>query len=153
MTSESESSIVALIDRLDGSGSDCEWSAVDRLRTALDGDLPEYLLTRYKSQRLWKPRSSYVYHATRYAKESEAAVELGKLAVSDKSNVVRYRACKLLAYSLRRELLPFLEQVLSKTADEKTRGDIEAAMDAIAEQNHNFFADRDHSGKVTLNIR
>jgi hypothetical protein len=58
----------------------------------------------------------------------------------------------LLAYSLRRELLPFLEQELASSADEKTRGDIEAAMDAIAEQNQHYFADRDHSGKVTLNI-
>jgi hypothetical protein len=153
MTSKVEASIDALIDCLDGSGSDSEWKAVDRLRETLNDDLPKYLLARYKSQGSWKARSSYVYHATRYAKESEAAIELGKLAVSDKSSVVRYRACKLLAYSLRRELLPFLEQERFKATDEKTLGDIEAAMDAIAEQNHNFFADRDHSGKVTLNIR
>ena len=152
MTSNPEASVDDLLDALDGSGSEREWEAADRLRTILDDDLPKYLLTRYRSQKSWKPRSSYVYHATRYAKQSEAAIKLGKLAVGDKSSVVRYRACKLLAYSLRRELLPFLEQRLSKAKDEKARGDIEAAMDAIVQQNHNYFVDRDHSGKVTLNI-
>lgn len=153
MTSELDSELSALVDDLDGSGSENEWRAVKRLREALQCDLPKVLLARYQSQKSWKPRSSYVYHATRYARESDAAVELGKLATSDRSKVVRYRACKLLAYSLRRELLPFLSKLLSDTSDQTTRGDIEAAMDAIATQNHNYFVDRDHSGKVRMNIR
>jgi hypothetical protein len=152
MSSSPEESIDALLDRLDGSGSDREWEAADRLRDILGDEVPKHLLARYRSQRSWRPRSSYVYHALRYARQSEAAIELGKLAVTDKSSVVRYRACMLLAYSLRRELLPFLEQELPRAADEKTRGDIAAAMDAIVEQNQHYFADRDHSEKVTLNI-
>ena len=58
----------------------------------------------------------------------------------------------LLAYSLRTNLLPFLEAALDKARDEETRNDITAAMDAIIEQNHNFFIDRNHTGKVKWNV-
>ena len=58
----------------------------------------------------------------------------------------------LLAYSLRKELLPFLEEELARAKDEETREDILAAMDAIVEQNHNYFVDSEHTGKLKLNV-
>jgi hypothetical protein len=146
-----EAKVESLLNELDGSGSDAEWVAAQQLRDMLNGDLPKYLIEKYKTQRSWRPRSSYVYHSVRYARESDSAVELGKQALTDKSGVVRYRACMLLAYSLRQDVLSFLKQV--ETNDPKTREDIRAAIDAITSQNHHFFVDRDHSGQVTLNIR
>ena len=148
----SDADISTLLDSLDGSGSETEWSAACRLREVLGNNLPRYLLARYRSQKHWGPRTAYLYHALRYARLSDDAVNLGMLAVGDRSKVVRSRACMLLAYSLRTDLLPFLEAELDKAKDEETRNDITAAMDAIVEQNHNFFVDRNHTGKVRLRI-
>lgn len=151
-TLDSKAEVEKLLDKLDGTGSDAEWSAVYRLREILDGELPAYLYNRYRAHRSWRTRSSYVYHAVRYARESKHAIELGKVAIADKSKVVRYRACMLLAYSLKKDLIPFLKEA-EGVADQKTREDIRATIDAIENQNHHFFVDRDHSGQMTLNIR
>ncbi len=150
MSSTTESEVDALIDHLDGRDTEQHWNAVRRLRELFGDDLPSVLLDSYRSQTQWRRRNSYLYHAIGYARRNDDAVSLGKLAVGDRSKMVRYRACMLLAYSLRQDLLPFLEEQLAKTKDEETREDLIAAMDAIVEQNHNYFADRDHSGMVKL---
>ena len=143
--------IEELLDNLDGSGSDSEWSAVDELRRILDKDMPKYLLEKFRSARKWTVRSSCVYHAVRYAKESQEAINLGMEALKDKSKDVRYRACMLLAYSLRSDLLPELYRIASEIPA-VSRDDLLAAIDAIENKNHHFFIDRDHSGMMTLNI-
>jgi hypothetical protein len=51
------------------------------------------------------------------------------------------------AYSLRADALPILLSLL-KHADRRTVEDARAAIDAIKSKNHNFFKDRDHSGKI-----
>ncbi len=147
----SEMHIEQLLDRLDGSGSDNEWSAVDELRTTLGRDLPTHLLERFRTARKWAVRSSYVYHAVRYAKESQDAVELGKAAIKDKSKVVRYRGCMLLAYSLRSDILPELHRMAAEVPGDSC-DDVLAVIDAIENQNHHYFVDRDHSDQMTLNI-
>ena len=152
MCSTSNAEVHALLEALDGSESDQAYDARGRLRELLGDDLPNYLLARYRSQRHWRRRTDYVYEALRYARRSEEAVNLGKLAVSDRSKMVRHRACALLAYSLRRDLLPFLEEELAKAKDGETRDDIVAAMDAIVEQNHHYFVDRNHTGDWTWNV-
>jgi hypothetical protein len=88
----------------------------------------------------------------RYARESDDAVALGRDALHDRSKVVRYRACMLLAYSLRRDALPELREVLQSLEGKAGHEDVEAAIDAITRQNHHYFIDRVHSGKVTLTI-
>jgi hypothetical protein len=141
-----------LLDCLDGSGSDEEWKAALELRARLGKDLPDQLLSRYRQARKWQVRSSCVYHAVRYAKDSDAAIELALLGVKDKARVVRYRACMLLACSLRKELVPTL-RVLLAAVPEDAKADVLAAIDAIESQNQNYFVDRDHSGMTTLNVR
>lgn len=143
--------IESLLDRLDGSGSDNEWGAVDILRTSLGSRLPSYLLCRFRVTKKWGSRSSLVYHAVRYAKDCDEAVELGLLAAQDKSKVVRYRGCMLLACSLRRDLVPKLLEIMSQFPADSSP-DMLAALDAIEHQNQNYFVDRDHSGQITLNI-
>jgi hypothetical protein len=59
---------------------------------------------------------------------------------------VRYRACGLLAYSLRADALPELEPLLGHR-DQRTVEDARAAIDAIRSHNHHFFVDRGHSGR------
>jgi hypothetical protein len=146
-----EADIPALLARLDGSGSKDEWEAVNALR-ALGSRTPTLLLQRYRVARKWPARSSCVYHAVRYARESEDAVTLGREALRDRSGPVRYRGCMLLAYSLRRDLLSELREQLMAAGPRSDRDDLRAAIDAIENGNANYFVDRDHSGKVTLTI-
>lgn len=140
-----------LLSRLDGSGSDDEFDAIKELRKLLGNQLPSVLLKKYESAKKWQTRASCVYHSIRYARDTEDAVKLGIKALLDKSKIVRYRACMLLAWSLNEEALPVLKELVP-TADEETSKDIRAAIDAIENKNSNYFVDRDHSGKATLKI-
>ena len=67
-------------------------------------------------------------------------------ALSDKATLVRYRACGLLACSLRPDALRHLRSLLTHP-DERTVADARTAMDAISGRNHSYFVDRDHSGR------
>ena len=149
MTSDAD--IPALVARLDGSGSKDEWEAVDTLR-GLGNRFATLLLERYRVARKYQVRCSCVYHATRYARESEDAVTLGREAVRDRSRPVRYRACMLLAYSLRRDLLKELREQLETAGPRSNPDDLAAAIDAIESGNSSYFVDRDHSGMVTFTI-
>lgn len=139
-----------LLSALDGTGSDAEWKAVFELRARLKDNLPDHLLRKYRKSRRWQVRSSCVYHSLKFARTSEAAKNLGLLALHDRSKVVRYRACMLLACTQRNDVLPALSDSLS-TIPSDTRDDLLAAIDAISHGNKNYFVDRDHSGMTTLN--
>lgn len=138
-----------LLNELDGSGSDQEFQAVNELK-ALDNMFPFYLAQKYKHSKSWKHRAASVYHAIKYARISDAAFTLGIDAVFDKSKVVRYRACMLLAYAQKNEAIQFLEKVYKQFKDSEE--DALAAIDAIRCQNQHYFLDRNHSGKIKMNI-
>ena len=105
-----------------------------------------YLLDAYPTAKRWQGRTALVFHAIRFARTSEAAYALGLRALGDKSYMVRYRACMVLAYSLRADAIPAL-QALLQHADARTREDAARALDAIHHQNHHYFVDRAHSGR------
>ena len=149
---DSQCTVDELLERLDGSGSDSEWDAVFELRSRLGDQLPDQLLVRYQQAKKWQVRSSCVYHSVRYAGANESAITMALLALKDKSKVVRYRACMLLACSQRKDLLGRLQEEVSELPEE-TQSDVLAAIDAIESENQDYFVDRDHSGMVTLNIR
>jgi hypothetical protein len=107
------------------------------------------LLEKYKRSSKLGQRASCVYHATKYAKVNVAAYQLGLEALRDKSKVVRYRACLLLAVAQRPEAIPSLKALVISNL---SREDALAAIDAIEHRNQHYFADREHSGKVTLNV-
>jgi hypothetical protein len=136
-----------LLDALDGSGSDREWSAVSRLR--LLPDFPELLLERYGRATRAAERASCVYHATRYSRSSAAAFDLGILALSDRSKVVRYRAALLLAWSQNRAALVPLSDLHARG---RSVEDAKAAIESIVTGDPNRFVDREGSGKLTLVI-
>jgi hypothetical protein len=71
---------------------------------------------------------------------------VGLAALADRSTVVRYRACGLCAYPLRQDALPGLRLLVSHK-DKRTSEDAAAAIDAIEQQNHHLFVDREHSGR------
>lgn len=142
------SEIETQLRKLDGRGSDEEYMAV-KILSALGDEFPALLLKKYRDSSKWGERVSCVYHAIKYAKSNDAAYQLGVEAIKDKSKKVRYRACMLLAVAQRQEAISSLES-LSKDSDSKE--DARAAIDSIKHKNHNFFADRKHSGKVTLYV-
>jgi hypothetical protein len=109
------------------------------------------LLTKYFKATKWRDRDELVYSAIRRARESDEAVNLGIVALQDRAARVRYHACLLLAYSLRTDLLPAMRERLRAMA-EPNHDDLAAAIDAIESGDHNLFVDRDHSGKLTLNV-
>lgn len=143
--------IKELLDKLDGSGSDREFDAVKELRR-LDSELPKLLLEKYASSKRWQVRSSCVYHAIRYARSSKESVQLGREALFDKSKVVRYRACMLLAYALEESTMVNLKEALDTAKDPETIADIQAAIDAVKNHNSDYFVDRKHTGKIKLRV-
>ena len=118
------------------------WEALRPLGAAV---VP-YLAEAYTRAKRWQGRVALVFHAIRHARTSEAAFQLGLQALGDRSHLVRYRACMVLAYALRREALPALVAA-TKHEDERTAEDARAAIDAIEHRNHHYFVDRDHSGR------
>lgn len=140
-----------LFEKLDGSGSDSSWKARDKLVETLGDKLPDEALRRYKLTKKWGHRTHLVYALTRYAKTSKTAVELGLLASTDKSKVVRYRALMLLALAQDQSTLEKLESLLP-TIPSVSKADLLAAIDAIKCKNQHYFIDRDHSGRVFLRM-
>ncbi len=133
------------VRRLDTTSSSVEEAAWLKLRS-LGARVVPYLAEFYPQARTWQGRVSLVFHAIRYGRVSESAVQLAIRALGDRSTRVRYRACGLLAYSLRRDALPYLAQLLSHK-EKAIVADARAAMDAIEQQNHHYFVDREHTGR------
>lgn len=120
--------------------------AWDRLRPR-GGLATQDLLASYRADRSWQRRAAAVSRATRFARVSEFAFQLGLAALDDPSEPVRHHACGLLAYSLRRDAVGRLRSLLAH-ADPATREDARAAIAAILGQDHHLFKDRDFSGQV-----
>jgi hypothetical protein len=136
--------IRAAVARLDTTSWRVGEDAWNYLRPTGEAVVP-ILREAYPRFRKWQGRVSLVYHAIRYARTSDDAFALGLAALNDKATLVRYRACGLLAYSLREEAIPPLEALLDHS-DQRTIDDARAALDAIHSCNHHFFVDRSHSG-------
>jgi hypothetical protein len=108
---------------------------------------PPDLVDSYRADRSWRSRAAAVSRATRLARDSELAFQLGLAALDDPSPAVRHRACGLLAYALRRDAVERLKSLLAHT-DPESRDDARAAIAAILSQDHHLFKDRDFSGRV-----
>lgn len=106
-----------------------------------------HFLEAYPVLKRAQARVSLLFYATGFARVSEEAFRLGLLGCQDRASLVRYRACGLLAYSLRSEALPALDALLGHS-DRKTSADAIAAGDAIRSGNHHYFVDRQHSNKT-----
>jgi HEAT repeat protein len=134
---------------LDGRGADAEYDAVKAL-SVLGLEFPKLLLAKYRNSKKWGERLSCVYHASKYARASEDAYELAIEALADKSKRVRYQACLLLSVA---QKFSSLEPLAALLNDPESSEDAKAAIDAIKLKDHNYFADRDHSGMVKLNVQ
>ncbi len=133
------------VNRLDTTSAREQEEAWSQLRP-LGASVVPYLAEAFPRFRKWQGRVALVFHSIRYARVSEDAFQLGLLALKDKATLVRYRACGLLAYSLRKNAIPHLQELL-RHADKKTVEDAAAAIDAIKSQNHHLFVDRGDTGQ------
>jgi hypothetical protein len=111
----------------------------------LGGDVVPFFLEFFPSALTLDGKISLLVYALPYARESDAAVRLGILALGDASRTVRHHACGLLAYSLSTAGVPALRTLLAHR-EARTRADARSALDAIAEQNHHLYIDRDRVG-------
>lgn len=110
-----------------------------------------YFIEYYPKMKKWQGRVALIYHSIYFAREHELAFQLGLNALEDRATLVRYRACMLLAYSLRQDAIKPLKKLL-KHKDTKTIDDAKAAIDAIKRKNHNYFWDRNHTGQIKMII-
>jgi HEAT repeat protein len=140
-----EARIHELINQLEAASSLDRETAWVELKT-LGETVVLYLADAYPKMKKREGRICCVFHSLRYARTSEAAFQLGISALNDRATLVRYRACQLLAYSLRNDAIPHLTKLLNHN-DLPTVADARAAIDAINNQNHHYFVDRDHSGR------
>jgi hypothetical protein len=138
--------IRAVVRRLDTTRAAEEQAAWEVLRP-LGIAVTPYLREAYPRFKKWQGRVALVFHSIRHARRSDDAFQLGLDATTDRATLVRYRACGLLAYSLRTDALPAL-RALADHADARTAEDAQAAMAAIVARNHHRFVDRNHTGKT-----
>ena len=142
--------IAAAVDALDVRGAEEGEEAWAQLRPLGVGVVP-YLRAAYPCFRTWQGRCALVFYATRYARISEDAFQLGLTAITDKSYMVRYRACGVLAYSLRKDALPALDEAATDAKPLVATSAL-AARNAILAKNHHLFADRSLSGRTMWTV-
>jgi hypothetical protein len=143
--------IAMLVERLGSAGGVLDEEHVWEQLEPIGARVLPFFLDAYARTRRWQGRVSFVFHAIKYARTDPLASKLAVAALSDKSRLVRYRACMLLACALDRGALPALRQTLMHS-DAATVEDAHAAIDAIENSNHHYFVDRSHSGRVKLNF-
>jgi hypothetical protein len=139
-----QSAVRALVAVVAGAPGDAD-AAWQKLKT-IGSDVVPFLAEAFPMTKKWQGRVALVFHCIPHARTSTAAFDLGLLALQDKSYMVRYRACGLLAYSLQTRAIPDLRRLLGHR-DHRSVEDATAAIDAIENQNHHFFVDRTHSGQ------
>lgn len=142
--------IQALVARLDSKSQQERDQAWSELRP-LGAEVVPYLHAAYSGFRLGEGRVALVYHALRYARVSEDAFQLGLTGLGDRSKVVRYRACALLAYSLREDAIEPLRR-MRDDPDWQVRQSCRAAEFAILEKNHHLFVDRRGEGRTAWQV-
>jgi hypothetical protein len=137
--------IADLLDAKPASRAEANAIILER-KHRLDDLAPRYV-EAFPLLRRYPGRMCILFRLVSYVRQDPAVVELALDALSDSSRIVRYHACAALAYSQSRRVLPKLKALLEHP-DGDTRGHAAAAIDAIESQNHHYFADRGHTGKV-----
>jgi hypothetical protein len=122
---------------------DAAWT----LAESMEGDLLPLFAEAFPQISKSEGRASVLRYVGKFSRENHLVFRMGLEALQDRAYAVRYYACALLAFSLRKDAIPPLHS-LTKHADLRTAADAKAAIDAIKHRNHYYFMDRDHSGRV-----
>ena len=147
MTDARARELVAQLAGQDLGAAEDAWLALAPLGAAV----APLLLEQYRATRGWQGRVTLVFHATRFARTSDAARRLGLEALRDRSYMVRYRACGLLAYAQDPDAVAELRPLLEHR-DARTVEDADAAIAALEERNHHLFVDRRRTGQVVWSV-
>jgi hypothetical protein len=139
-----------LVSRLDTANEREQEQAWEQLRPLGKEVLP-FFLEIFPGMKKWQGRGALLYHATKFARDSEVSLALALMALNDRSRIVRYRALGLLAYSLKSDVIPYIEPLLNHQ-DRNTAEDARAAIDSIMHNTHHYFIDRAHSGQIFWEI-
>ena len=115
-------------------------------RYGLEPSLP-LLIEAYPRIRRGEGRAAILSSLVCYARSLPPVVALAQAALEDRAYLVRERACAILAYSLKADVLPQLA-LMQDHPDARTRADVAAAMDAISCGNYHFFVDCEHTGST-----
>jgi len=138
---------VAAMDTTNTAAIEEAWAKLRPLGPAV---LP-FFTDAYPRTKRAQGRTAILFHATRWARSSDLAFRLGLLGINDRATLARYRACGILAYSLRPDALPSLHGLLSHP-DPKTVEDAKAAIRAIEQANHHYFVDRELTGRSLWHV-
>lgn len=147
LTDDEIRTLVAALETVRWSEEEVAWQKLK----GLGARVVPFLAEAYPKMKKWQGRVSVVFHSMRYVRDHEAAIQLGLAALDDRATLVRYRACMMLAFALDKRAVESLKALL-KHEDQRTAEDAAAALDAIKHQNHHYFIDRRHTGKMKLNI-
>jgi hypothetical protein len=133
------------------------WGEVDEAhvqlteRYGLHSLLP-LMIAACPSLKSWKARKTLLFYLLPHARQYPSLVDLALRLVNDRAGQVREEALGIVAYSLDVRALAELRRHLHH-ADPATRAAVLAAIDAIENQDHNLFIDRDHSGNARWLVR
>lgn len=104
------------------------------------------LVAAFPSIRNAAGRNAILFSLIGFARSHPEVVDLAVQALTDTAYMPRMQACCILAYSLRRDMVPHLRPLLTHR-DRKTRDNAAAAIDAIQRKNHHYYMDRNHTGR------
>lgn len=121
-----------------------------RDKYGLDNLVDLYTQAFYKI-RNFPARREIAYWAGRYVKNNEKVYDMAIFGLNDKSYMVRYHCCGIIAFSQRSDALPHLNKIKDHK-NSQTREDIAATIDSIQNKNHNYFLDRNHTGKLHFDL-
>src|SRR5262245_32541916 len=93
--------LVTTLDTKDTAVRDAAWQ---QLRNLGERVLP-FFEDFFPRAKRFEARRDMAFHCIRYARTSESAFRIGVSAIADRSSIVRYRGCGILAYSQRRDAL------------------------------------------------
>jgi hypothetical protein len=140
----------ALLDSLDGSGSDAERETVSAIRRLSGDNAPREFLQHFRRSKKAEQRVACVYYAQPYARWNADALQIGLEGIEDRSKMVRFRAFELLAIAQNFDVLPRIQQALRDAKDAAEAEDAKACQCAILTQNHNCYRDRSCTGNVSF---
>jgi hypothetical protein len=148
---DKNSMLQTLLYEINGTGSDKEYAAIHKLRSETGEDFPKLMLEHYNASKLRGVRAACIFFSFPDARLNPDAKKLGLKGILDSSKVVRYRAFQLLAYAQDKKLLHEMEKLRLNIVKESLP-DFDATVDAILNQNQNYFKDRGHTGKIFMEL-
>ena len=137
--------IAEMLDAQPGSVAEANAILLEK-QHPLDDLAPRYVEV-FPRLRRYPGRMCILFRLIGFTRQNPAVVDLALGALNDRSRIVRYHACALLAYAQLGRVIPELQSLLDHP-DSETRQHAAAAIDAISSRNHHNFADREHTGKV-----